>query len=79
MSLRLQRYEEAEKFLRRGIELSPDAWRYYVKLGDTLYFKLGREEEGWPYMKRSLELKPDHRSRAKFEEAIREAEKNRVP
>jgi len=79
LSLRLHRYEEAEEVLRRGMELSPDEWRYYVKLGDTLYFKLGRKEEGLTYMKRALELKATFSSRGKFEEAIREAEKGSRP
>ena len=53
---RLQRFDDAERVLRRAIELSPDDWRLHQALGDML-MSIDRQKEAGPIMRKAGELR----------------------
>jgi Flp pilus assembly protein TadD len=53
---RLQRFDEAEKELRRAIEMDPSDWRLHQALGDLL-MATDRQKEAGPIMKQAGELR----------------------
>ncbi len=53
---RLQRFDDAERVLRRAIGLSPDDWRLHQALGDML-MSIDRQKEAGPIMRKAGELR----------------------
>jgi Flp pilus assembly protein TadD/ferredoxin len=53
---RLQRFDDAERVLRRAIEIDPDDWRLHQALGDML-MSIDRQKEAGPIMRKAGELR----------------------
>ena len=60
-------YEEAEKEIRKAIELEPENARYHDSLGVTLD-EMGKYEEAEKETRKALELEPEN---AKYHNSLR--------
>ena len=58
--LKAKRYIDAERNLRKALEIQPDNAVAWAELGGVLADNLDRPEEGADCLRKALELKPDH-------------------